>query len=818
MYSELLFEARKQDRFSGLQDLLQLFCKLSHADGVVLWRPCRPGVDPNRYLFAAASYFTATESHPPSWNSAIFHEHGEFSPPVEIAKKREPSVVHIDETAISGPNRIQEIQLIRHFNMESSYCIPLWRESHNDKWFGALRFYRCGPGSTFTFKPSTIETCQQLASLFLPLYDTLMEAVGYKFLRWVDSTLDEYRVKNTDKLSMRKLNQQIQEVSSTLEVKLRYVFSTRETAIFLENDAIRDRRVERKAQCWPWKTREEPASYLPGEGIPGYCFQLNEVINIADLLSMTTPLHSQYWQNLYPGISTNPPFTKDQAITEGHPRDIAGNIAPLSVIAVPIRGMTNSIGVLQCVAKTEAPFHLSSQEGLFLEKAALRLGEWASLRLDRARHESEQRRSHVSVAAMQDLATLIDSGRGRNQSERLIELAQKAVPHASWWLYREFSSIADSKHKLVIRSLRANTGSAPPPEVQSPSQQAWTSYRFDLQREVDTESSRPISAICPISPHQSLRSILAIPVFRQQQLIGVLELQGVHQSCFVCSDARICLQIVNLFEMCKLVEDRVLQVRQANESERQTIENYWKATRHLAHQMRTPSSTVNRVARNMLAKIESGSANPESIKTYADQIYSISGRAVSVTRRMQIFVELATTNQITSVSLGLVNMSHISESLKQVARMVTIEKAEEKRIEIRIEDRCDEPVADFEFKTDSLLLAQVFEILIENAVKFGDLGSTVDVIWRITRLKQLTVSVWNKGICLGQDRLKQVRKTMEQMDGGAHANIRGHGCGLFIANAILNALGGTLEPRPTDSNGLTEFRIQIPLSKHINPD
>ena len=106
-------------------------------------------------------------------------------------------------------------------------------------------------------------------------------------------------------------------------------------------------------------------------------------------------------------------------------------------------------------------------------------------------------------------------------------------------------------------------------------------------------------------------------------------------------------------------------------------------------------------------------------------------------------------------------------------------------------------------------LEKLLSILLENAVKYS-VPPSVDVALR-KEGKNAVLEVSNKTENeLTNEQLSHVFERFYRMDGSRNSQTGGHGIGLSMANAIVNAHGGHISARTTDGHDFT-VTAAIPL-------
>jgi PAS domain S-box-containing protein len=113
---------------------------------------------------------------------------------------------------------------------------------------------------------------------------------------------------------------------------------------------------------------------------------------------------------------------------------------------------------------------------------------------------------------------------------------------------------------------------------------------------------------------------------------------------------------------------------------------------------------------------------------------------------------------------------------------------------------------------DRTRLAQVFDNLISNAIKFTPGGGRVDV--RVFRSgTTAVVEVADTGIGIPEDERLHLFERFFRTSGATAAAVPGTGLGLAIVGAITESHGGTVAVESTEGVG-TNFVVRLPLAQH----
>ena len=116
-----------------------------------------------------------------------------------------------------------------------------------------------------------------------------------------------------------------------------------------------------------------------------------------------------------------------------------------------------------------------------------------------------------------------------------------------------------------------------------------------------------------------------------------------------------------------------------------------------------------------------------------------------------------------------------------------------------------EGLESFNVKADEDMLMQVIYNLIDNAIKFSDNGSSVDVSIHNDG-ENIYISITNYGKEISEEQKEKIFNKFYQAD-ESHTG-HGNGIGLAIVKAIVELHKGSVSVR--SSNGISCFTVELP--------
>lgn len=297
-------------------------------------------------------------------------------------------------------------------------------------------------------------------------------------------------------------------------------------------------------------------------------------------------------------------------------------------------------------------------------------------------------------------------------------------------------------------------------------------------------------------PERGINSAMSVPLVRNDELLGVLNLNetdGVRR--FTEQD----LRALGLF-----AEHAAIAIGNARsyEKERETVERLQELDQlkndfvaSVSHELKTPltaiigaAKTVNRKGRDM---------DPAQQASFMEMIERQGGRL------LRLVEDVLTTSQIESgrpMKRGLVDLRQAAEEVIAELRQTKVGAGRD--IELIAEP--DKP----QVWGDIIALQQVMTNLVENALKYSDpdTGLAVKVI---ETLDEGVIEVCDQGVGIDEEGLQVIFDRFHQVDSSSTRKVGGFGLGLFIVKQLVDAHGGEIDVQSTEGVGTT-FRVHLP--------
>lgn len=118
--------------------------------------------------------------------------------------------------------------------------------------------------------------------------------------------------------------------------------------------------------------------------------------------------------------------------------------------------------------------------------------------------------------------------------------------------------------------------------------------------------------------------------------------------------------------------------------------------------------------------------------------------------------------------------------------------------------------ADLVITTDEVALSAVLENLVDNAIKYSQAPPQVTVSAASGPKGQVTIEVQDRGIGIPRTHLRRVFERFYRVPDEAVRSRRGTGLGLFVVNALVRSLGGSVEALSPGSGQGATLRVILP--------
>ena len=295
---------------------------------------------------------------------------------------------------------------------------------------------------------------------------------------------------------------------------------------------------------------------------------------------------------------------------------------------------------------------------------------------------------------------------------------------------------------------------------------------------------------------EGMRSVLAVPLLRENTLIGAITIHRRDVRPFTdkqiallrtfADQAVIAIENVRLF---KELEEKNLQLEMASKHKSQFLAN-------VSHELRTPLNSIIGFTRIVLRRSEGKLENLQK-----DNLQKV---LISSEHLLALINELLDLAKIESGRMEAYVETFKLDDILRMATATVEPLLKNGRVKLLTEIAPDIPP----LKTDRDKLKQSMLNLLSNAAKFTEQGEIKVAAWRDDGLLKLTVS--DTGIGMKQEALQYIFDEFRQADMSSTRKYGGTGLGLAIVKKFINLMGGDIVVESQVGQG-SKFTITLPM-------
>ncbi len=663
------------------------------------------------------------------------------------------------------------------------------RVSFPDGSSGALTLYRRGKGP---FSGETREALVFLAEHVASLYFAVRDRVSYQLVNDVTSIVIDTAADRAE------VNTQLAGVCRLI----RESFGCLETTILLEDRLVN--RDEWELSATTCRELLRKPTYSGSEsGATAWVIRKGKALFVLDMFSPPPSIVTETnWSPLI-GLAEKLRGLYGLADDDAVP--------PNCFAAVPLLADKKVIGVLRCSACANAPYFIAEREIKLLEILASRVASfWARwMRLREVRQSGETWRKFV-----EDLNVLNPHSGDltpKTKTRRLKEVAQKSFYKAALGVIRASNSdidaiefaMADVGRRQIEpvawigkewdRAVASKEGFQLP--LLPPTNNAWA-HVYDTKQLVFVEdTSNPSIPYANLIP--ATKQVLFAPVMADREAIGVVGIRTWSRFRDV-EQAKVMVQVV------AMVMALYHQLTELLSGQAQVYQD-------LEHQIRGPIVQAYKRIRSVLEDDRMYPVpNSDSRQVDLNAAGGLLGKARRVLSNIRLYEELA---KGSAVVLKKANCP-VRELTKMLVEAAVDNRVmwQHKNIAVKVNAESFEPMRQ-QLQLDIAKFEQVANNLIDNAGKYGQPGSLIEIDGHVDENRHLRITVKNKAaVMIGRAELAKIGTRGYRSEAAQRFTAEGLGSGLYLVKLIVEAHGGTLIISETDPLEDTRIAVTFPLA------
>jgi PAS domain S-box-containing protein len=295
--------------------------------------------------------------------------------------------------------------------------------------------------------------------------------------------------------------------------------------------------------------------------------------------------------------------------------------------------------------------------------------------------------------------------------------------------------------------------------------------------------------------HDWGRSVVSIPLIAGNELLGVLHWHH-HEADHFSAEEISLLRAAAAPLAVALQNARLYQsVQQMNRQLQQALQARDEMIQNVSHELRTPLTLIMGYAEllsdHTLGQLSEGQAHALNVITQAGQ------RLQYMINRL-LTLQTVGAEHLLRIPLNLVDL--IQEAIRTWQARAAAEG-----ITVHLIHPPTLPL----IHGDPGLLFQVFENLIDNAIKFSDGGSEIEIAVAAAE-GEVRVSVRDRGIGIPADKLEEIFHLFRQVDGSSTRRYGGMGIGLALCREIVRVHGGRIWAESASVGRGSTFYVALP--------
>jgi len=311
------------------------------------------------------------------------------------------------------------------------------------------------------------------------------------------------------------------------------------------------------------------------------------------------------------------------------------------------------------------------------------------------------------------------------------------------------------------------------------------------------ETSRTVSRVRPVLNRLGYRSLLTVPILREQEIMGGLTVwrrqvgefdpEVVNLLQTFATQSALAIHNARLF---REIGDKNREIEAANRHKSEFLAN-------VSHELRTPLNAIIGFSEVLLEKYF-GELNDKQ-NEYVDDILS-SGRHL-----LSLINDILDLSKVEAGRMELeVTTFHLPDAIDN-AMLLVRERAS--RHGIKLDQAIDERLGDY--SGDERKIKQILVNLLTNAVKFTPEGGQVKVEARLGD-SAVILSVVDSGIGIAKEDQDAIFEEFRQASGNYAQKREGTGLGLTLTRKFVEMHGGTIWVESEPAKGST-FTFTLPL-------
>ncbi len=797
--------ALRQDKLSGLSEMLRAIAEAVDAWGCVLWQVA-PGskldaTPPRGTLFVVAQWLQ-DNSYVALYNLSLESVSGHA-----VLTEKTKNVPDIFDEPLNVLTAFQQAAGIK-----TMCSVPV---TFVDGIKGTVNVYR---NVSRPFSDEKVRTVEQLASLVPALYETIRDKVSINLISSIDEVINDAELRSRElPLSLTD----IKVVFNSICERIAATFHCIEASLFLDANLETPERYELMATTWRGQFKKKVYRPVVRDGVTGWVLSRRKPIKIFDFANFERD--TKEIRQHYPGV-----IWRDSLDIKGAAHELLGlaedaELPPLSFMAVPIVIGNDILGVIRCCTAQGGPYYFDDSDLNLLMLVAAQVGRYVSNWLGRREMQQENESWRALVRSVSKLNQFVQKELTQEKPDELrifgeaLRLTSTTIPGAEIMDVRLVDERTNELYFATTKGPAWDRGDETEIEQRK-------LRRFSLVNKAESAGAHVFKTgklyvvkDAAIDPYYSktfpfIKRMIIAPISVERERFGVLDIRATRESDFPKHAEAIAELLGQQLGLYHYLTNTIGRLRKAETELKHSVSQLTRLQKEraqtfedLEHQLRSP--IIQAYARiESLLGLDAASG---ALRSQLQAVRGLCAKAKRVTMSTGLFAKLAREEMIETNRRRL-TYDYLIKMLIEAATDHELLTDSARGITFHVDRRNYDVLRTMNIQIDHDLLEQAISNLLDNAAKYSYKGTRVDVQWGLTGRERFHISVVNKGMPI---RPAEVRACRDRGWRGSMATAttgEGSGIGLWIVDHIMQAHNGELVVTPTTANAFTEIKLIFP--------
>lgn len=793
--------ALRQDKLSGLHELLRAIAEAVDAFGCVLWQ-VTPGSDLNSTP-AQGSMFVLDQWLSGNRFVAIYYLPLKSVSGHAVLTQRSVNVPDIFKEPLNALTSFQQTT-----NIKTMCSVPI---TFVDGKKGTVNVYR---NVSHPFTSEEVSTVEQLASLVPALHQCIRDKVSLNLVGSINELINEAELGSRD---APPGIEQVQSVFKSICETISCTFNCFEVSLFLNAQGKTKHQYELMATTWSGRFPKQAYVGNLREGLTGWVLARRKPVRLFNLINFNK--EKEQIRREYPDL-----IWRDSLNVKTVAREILelpenAELPLVSFMAAPILVGEEILGVIRCSTRKTQPYDFDERDLGLLTLVAAQIGRYTMNWLARCETRLENESWHALVRSVTRLNRFVQKELTRKEPNelRIFEEALKVT-----------SSVISGAEIMDVRLLDENSNELYFATTHGSAWKEGSEGEIE-KRKLRRFSVKPASSAgahvfnsgklyvvkdAQKDPHYSetfpfVKRMIIAPISVEKEKFGVLDIRAIKESEFpkhAEAIAELLGQQLGLYHYLSNTIGRlrktdielkssILELTRVHKERAQTFED-------LEHQLRTPIIQA-------YARIDSLLATHHVNGSFSSELRALRGlsaKAKRVVLSTGLFARLARGQNI-EINRRRLRYEPFIQILTESASDYELLTDAARKIRFLVDRGTRDVVENANVYIDYDLLNQAVSNLLDNAAKYSFPDTLIEIVWGQARRDRFHITVRNKGLPIRSKEIALCRKRGWRGSAAAATTGEGSGIGLWIVDNIMRAHHGELVIAPTKDTGVTEMKL-----------